>query len=128
MTNQCGAKAARRKASQGETSCYGCLATPTPYAIDIGVIGLFNVLPTLDKNKREGLLTANGASILYGAIREMVTSMTSRFAPGPLTLPGMNFEDHDPSRTKTVKSDEKAALAESKEAKAIRKGSKKSSA
>lgn len=70
---------------------------PAPYGIDIGVIGLFNVLPSLPKEKREDLLTVNGASILYGAIREMVLGLTSRFGAGGLTLPGMNFEDEAPS-------------------------------
>ncbi len=64
-----------------------------PYNVDIGVIGVFNVLPGLPKEKRESLVTVNGASILYGAIREIVLSLTSRFASGVLTLPGMNFED-----------------------------------
>lgn len=100
---------------------------PTPYSVDVGVIGLFNLLPSLDKNRREGLLTVNGASILYGAIREMVTSITSRFAPGSLTLPGMNFEDHAPSHPKAIKADEKSARAEDEEVKSTRKKSKKSS-
>lgn len=68
-----------------------------PYDIDIGVIGIFNVLPSLPIERREDLVTVNGASILYGAIRETVLSLTCRFAVGALTLPGMNFEDTAPS-------------------------------
>ena len=64
-----------------------------PYNVDIGVTGVFNVLPGLPKEKRVNLVAVNGASILYGAIREIVLSLTSRFASGALTLPGMNFED-----------------------------------
>lgn len=100
---------------------------PTPYAIDIGVIGLFNVLPSLDKNRREDLLTVNGASILYGAIREMVTSITSRFALGALTLPGMNFEDHEPSRKKALSESGKNGFVENKDTKPASSESKKSS-
>ncbi|MEI6302988.1 MAG: hypothetical protein WCR74_16215 [Betaproteobacteria bacterium] len=66
---------------------------PTPYGIDIGVVGVFNVLPSLPKEKRQDLVTVNGASILYGVIREIVLLLTSRFSSGALTLPGMNFED-----------------------------------
>lgn len=66
---------------------------PVPYIVDIGVVGVFNVLPSLPKEKRQDLIAVNGASILYGVIREIVLSLTSRFSAGPLTLPGMNFED-----------------------------------
>jgi preprotein translocase subunit SecB len=73
------------------------LGKPTPYEIDVGVIGIFNVLPSLPKDRREDLVTVNGASILYGVIRELVLNLTSRFPNGALTLPGMNFEDSAPS-------------------------------
>lgn len=75
---------------------------PTPYNIDVSLLGVFKVLPSLAPEKREDLVTVNGASILYGAIRETVLSLTSRFKPGPLTLPGMNFEDHAPSVRKQL--------------------------
>ena len=68
-----------------------------PYDIDVGVVGVFEVLPSLAREKREDLVTVNGASILYGVIREAVLSLTSRFVGGALTLPGMNFEDDAPS-------------------------------
>lgn len=73
---------------------------PTPYGIDVSVLGVFKVLPSLTKDRREDLVTVNGASILYGAIRELILGITSRFQAGPLTLPGMNFEDHAPSALK----------------------------
>lgn len=75
---------------------------PSPYEIDMSVLGVFKVLGSLPMERREDLVTVNGASILYGAIREMVLNVTSRFSAGPLTLPGMNFEDHAPSRKKPV--------------------------
>lgn len=66
---------------------------PAPYGIDVGVVGVFNVLPSLAKERREDLVAVNGASILYGVIREIVLLLTSRFSTGALTLPSMNFED-----------------------------------
>lgn len=87
---------------------------PAPYSVDVGVMGLFNVLPSLAKEKREDLLTVNGASILYGAIREMVLNLTSRFAAGPMTLPGMNFEDSAPSKRSSNVA-ERASVAENPE-------------
>jgi preprotein translocase subunit SecB len=70
----------------------------SPYSIDVRVLGVFRALPSLAIERREDLVAVNGASILYGVIREMVASLTSRFRAGPLTLPGMNFEDHAPSK------------------------------
>jgi preprotein translocase subunit SecB len=69
----------------------------TPYNVDVSVMGVFKVLPSLPKERREDLVTVNGASILYGAVREMVINLTSRFPAGALILPGMNFQDHAPS-------------------------------
>ena len=86
-----------------------------PYNVDIGVIGVFNVLPGLPKEKRENLVTVNGASILYGAIREIVLSLTSRFASGALTLPGMNFEDAAPlAKNGAIRSTPSTQTAEQK--------------
>jgi preprotein translocase subunit SecB len=87
---------------------------PTPYDIDIGILGVFKVLPSLPNERREDLVTVNGASILYGAIREIVLTLTSRFAAGAMTLPGMNFEDHAPSarREKVVEELGHAAIVD----------------
>lgn len=74
----------------------------TPYNIDVSLLGVFKVLPSLAADRREDLVTVNGASILYGAIRETVLGLTSRFSAGPFTLPGMNFEDHAPSARKEL--------------------------
>ncbi len=83
---------------------------PAPYNIDVGVVGVFNVLPSLPKERREDLVTVNGASILYGVIREVVLLLTSRFSAGALTLPGMNFEDSAPS-TRAQRSGKEAPLS-----------------
>jgi len=88
-----------------------------PYDIEVGVIGVFNVLPSLPIEKREDLVTVNGASILYGVIREIVLSLTSRFAEGPLTLPGMNFEDTAPSRQRREDTNRALSQLEEKETK-----------
>lgn len=80
-----------------------------PYCLDVEVVGIFHVLPTLPKERRLDLVTVNGASILYGVIREIVSLLTSRFAAGTLTLPGMNFEDSLPSK-QIEKSKEEAVI------------------
>lgn len=76
-----------------EITIDGKEGNPAPYLVDIAVVGVFNVLSTLARERRRDLVTVNGASILYGVVREVVLSLTSRFSTGPMTLPGMNFED-----------------------------------
>ncbi|MCC5843596.1 MAG: hypothetical protein JJU05_05030 [Verrucomicrobia bacterium] len=39
----------------------------------------------------ERLIRITGASMLYGAIREMISTFTSRSANGPVTLPSISF-------------------------------------
>lgn len=45
-------------------------------------------------------MVVNGLSILYGAIRELCTTITSRMPHGAICLPGANFLDHRPSLNK----------------------------
>lgn len=65
-----------------------------PYKIDIGVAGIIKVSEAFPLEKRDDLVTVNGTSVLMGAVREMVTNITSRSVFGPLTLPTLNFTDH----------------------------------
>jgi preprotein translocase subunit SecB len=64
-----------------------------PYQIDVEALGLISVNFKLPKERRLELATVNGLAIVYGAVRELVTSMTSRMEYGPLVLPGVNFQD-----------------------------------
>lgn len=73
-----------------------------PYKIDVVALGLIEVAETVEKEKREDLATVNGASLIYGAIREMVTTLTSRCISGPLVLPTMDFRDQTLKRSDEV--------------------------
>lgn len=67
-----------------------------PYNIQISVRGIVRMhLTQLDGQAEERRVRAlvNGASLLYGAVREMVSTITSRSAHGPLLLPSLNFQD-----------------------------------
>ena len=69
-----------------------------PYKMNVAVSGLFKWLPKdTGVEKRKDLIVVNGATILYGAIREMTLTVTSRSTSGPLLLPAVNFEDNRPS-------------------------------
>jgi preprotein translocase subunit SecB len=76
----------------------------SPYKVDVKASGVFRWLDKqTDPTKRMNLVVVNGASLLYGAIREMVLNVTSRSVAGALTLPSFNFVDAAPSSaTKAV--------------------------
>ena len=69
-----------------------------PYKINIAVTGIFEWLnKSTDRTERRDLTVVNGATILYGAIREMVLTVTSRSMSGAMLLPSVNFIDNKPS-------------------------------
>jgi preprotein translocase subunit SecB len=64
------------------------------YYGEVVVMGLFHVSMSpgmSDLQKVEELVSVNGASILYGVIREMVANVTSRGPWPPVLLPCVNF-------------------------------------
>jgi len=64
---------------------------PAPYAIDMHAQAWFELDPSFEKEKRESIVAVNGASMIIGAIREVVTQLTARSIFGPLTLPSVRF-------------------------------------
>lgn len=62
-----------------------------PYLIDIVSVGLFSVTTDIPEERREKLVYENGAALVFGAIREMVSNITSRSSYGPLQLPTASF-------------------------------------
>lgn len=69
-----------------------------PYKVTVAVSGIFKWLnKDTEQEKRRDLTVVNGATILYGAIREMVMTVTSRSVSGQILLPAVNFEDNRPS-------------------------------
>ena len=67
-----------------------------PYNIQVSVRGIVRMhLTQVDGQAEERRVRAlvNGASLLYGAVRDMVSTITSRSAHGPLLLPSLNFQD-----------------------------------
>lgn len=69
-----------------------------PYSIHVGAKGFFDwVGEKKDTKEMHDLIVVNGASILYGAIREMVSNVTSRSIAGPCLLPSLSFMNSKPS-------------------------------
>lgn len=73
--------------------------TPPPYVIDVKCVGYFTLLKDAfpDPIKRYDVAVVNGTSMLYGAIREKISELTSRSWYGNLLLPSANFQKDAPS-------------------------------
>lgn len=71
--------------------------TKCPYLLDIQAIGLVKIDESITENK-EKIVYENGAALVYGAIREMVQTVTARCIKGKLMLPTPtfigSFEEH----------------------------------
>ena len=64
-----------------------------PYGVDLQTIGYFDLTSDISAEEREDIAKVNGASLLYGVLREVLFSLTARFPRGPLVLPSVNFFD-----------------------------------
>ena len=71
---------------------------PTPYTAALTVRGAVRfhdkIIQDPEKaDRRRSIAIVNGASLLYGVVREMFANMTARSANGLMTIPAMNFSD-----------------------------------
>ncbi len=90
---------------------------PAPYLLDVEAAGYLNVSELIPKDDRSDIVLVNGASLLYGAIRELVSHLTARSPLGMCQLPTMNFADHARSKKPSPQraSSKKAAAGEKRE-------------
>lgn len=72
---------------------------PPPYTVDVQAVGQFEVRPDWPEEDKEKLVTITGSSILYGAIREQVLTLTSRGPNTPLMLPTITFRPKQEEKT-----------------------------
>ncbi|CAB3850978.1 hypothetical protein [Achromobacter animicus] len=79
-----------------------------PYNIKVSAWGAFEFRDT-DTSEADALdlVVVNGASMLYGAIREMVSTLTARMPNRQLMLPTATFLDHKPSAKATASGDKR---------------------
>lgn len=63
------------------------------YLGEFVIVGFFKVHSEYPDEKCDKLVAVNGASMLYGAVREMVANLTARGPWPALTLASMNFSD-----------------------------------
>jgi len=74
------------KVSFGPTAKQDC-----PYSGYAEVIGFFEVLDGWPEKDSEALIAINGASLLYGAIREMILMISARSSHGEFLIPTVRF-------------------------------------
>lgn len=96
-----------------------------PYLAQIEVSGLYQVHESYSGDP-ERLVRITGASILYGAAREMLCNITSRCDHGMLTLPSVSFFENGKSDIKNSVAKKAAKKAATK--KAAKKTAKKKAA
>lgn len=62
-----------------------------PYVVDVQAVGLFDIDERVPEEDRERIVYENGAALVYGALREMVSTITARSMYGLLMLPTPRF-------------------------------------
>lgn len=64
-----------------------------PYALDIEVVGFFQVAEEYPAEKKAPMVKANAPAVLFGAVREMIANITARGPYPKLDLPAVTFVD-----------------------------------
>ncbi|HRI56303.1 MAG TPA: hypothetical protein PK170_04315 [Anaerolineae bacterium] len=59
--------------------------------------GIFHIDHAGPLDERKRLVVINGASMLFGAIREQLLSLSGRHKFGPFLLPSLNFANLTPA-------------------------------
>ncbi len=63
-----------------------------PYEFKVVLMGIFKCLAEIeDEDDRERFMRINGASMLYGIVREVIRANTSRGPWGPIMVPTLSF-------------------------------------
>jgi len=73
-----------------------------PYRGRLRAVGVFEIAEAYPEDKRDSLIGITGASILYGACREMLANLTARGPHGMISLPSISFIEVKPKEAGTV--------------------------
>lgn len=80
-------------------SCEPSEESKFPYVFAVSLEGVFSIKHDGELEERKKLVVCNGASMLYGAAREVLLSLTARQKHGPMLLPSANFNGMGPVET-----------------------------
>jgi preprotein translocase subunit SecB len=62
-----------------------------PYTLHAEIEGIFELDSTQTLEEQKQLVAINGASLLVGAIREQILTLTARHQYGPVLIPSLSF-------------------------------------
>lgn len=62
-----------------------------PYTLQAEIEGIFELDSSAPLEEQKHLVAVNGASLLAGAIREQILSLTARHQYGPILIPSLSF-------------------------------------
>lgn len=96
----------------------------TPYNVYVTTRGFFKFNDDVPEERKQALIENGTFSILYGATREYIASLTSRGPFGPMIIPPVQF----PVPTKPRPETEQSALAKPAEKKLAKQRKKTSTA
>jgi preprotein translocase subunit SecB len=74
-----------------------------PYIFAVNVEGVFTIKHDGPLDERKKLVVCNGASMLFGAAREVLLSLSARQKYGPMLLPSGNFNGMGPDSLSSKK-------------------------
>ena len=74
-----------------------------PYFGQIHIEGEFQVADSFPEERVEELVQVTGASILFGACREMLANLTARSTFGMISLPSVSFVEPPTAKKKSAK-------------------------
>ena len=74
-----------------------------PYFGELHIVGEFQVADSYPKDKVAQLVEVTGASILFGACREMLANLTARSTFGMISLPSVSFVEPPTAKKKSAK-------------------------
>lgn len=77
-------------------SCDPATDSTFPYVFAVGLEGVFTIKHDGPLDERKKLVVCNGASMLFGAARETLLTLSARQKYGPMLLPSGNFNGMGP--------------------------------
>ena len=65
----------------------------SPCSFSVDIIGIFEIHESMPLDRREHFVKVNGSSVLYGAAREVVRSVTGHGPFPPIIIPSASFAE-----------------------------------
>lgn len=87
---------------------------PLPYRFAAQIEGFFTISSDDTPDIQERITVVNGASMLYGIVKEHLLTITMRHRNGPLLLPSLDFRALSPSKDPPASAEKQKKRAQKK--------------